>query len=139
MNVPSAAQMMRWIETVVAEGVRRPGYPADDRVARWAAGCSPSWPTARAPRHSTSRRRYGRPCRTNVTGTLPGRSDQWVIVASHHDAPWASAVEDASGVALVPTADPEPRWWFTTQDPRLERLVHDTLVASVISSGRPAT
>lgn len=37
----------------------------------------------------------------NVIGTLPGRSDQWVIIGSHHDAPWASAVEDASGIALV--------------------------------------
>ncbi|MFI6182362.1 M28 family metallopeptidase [Nonomuraea sp. NPDC051191] len=37
----------------------------------------------------------------NVIGTLPGRSDHWVIVGSHHDAPWASAVEDASGIALV--------------------------------------
>lgn len=38
---------------------------------------------------------------TNVVGTLPGASDEWVVVGSHHDAPWASAVEDASGVALV--------------------------------------
>lgn len=37
----------------------------------------------------------------NVVGTLRGRSDDWVIVASHHDAPWASAVEDASGIASV--------------------------------------
>ncbi|MEO8602625.1 MAG: M28 family peptidase [bacterium] len=37
----------------------------------------------------------------NVVGVLPGASDEWVIVASHHDAPWASAVEDASGIALV--------------------------------------
>jgi hypothetical protein len=37
----------------------------------------------------------------NVIGTLPGNSDEWIIVASHHDAPWASAVEDASGIALV--------------------------------------
>jgi hypothetical protein len=37
----------------------------------------------------------------NVVGTLPGASDEWVIVASHHDGPWASAVEDASGVSLV--------------------------------------
>lgn len=134
----------------------------------------------------------------NVIGTLPGRSDKWVIIGSHHDAPWASAVEDASGVALVlaaakhwagvpeeerphnllfllsaghmahaagtrafieenrsllpdvvlqlhlehaarqcvgvdgvlvPTDDPEPRWWFTTREPRLEKLVHDALVA----------
>ncbi|EFL28743.1 LOW QUALITY PROTEIN: PE-PGRS family protein, partial [Streptomyces himastatinicus ATCC 53653] len=37
----------------------------------------------------------------NVVGTLPGASDHWVIIGSHHDGPWASAVEDASGVALV--------------------------------------
>ncbi|WP_157248341.1 M28 family metallopeptidase [Nonomuraea typhae] len=134
----------------------------------------------------------------NVIGTLPGRSDQWVIIGSHHDAPWASAVEDASGIALVlaaarywagvperdrphnliflltaghmahaagtrafiethrdllgdvvlqlhlehaarrcvvvdgelaPTADPEPRWWFTTRKPELESLVAGALVA----------
>jgi hypothetical protein len=37
----------------------------------------------------------------NVIGMLPGRSSEWVIIGSHHDAPWASAVEDASGTALV--------------------------------------
>lgn len=37
----------------------------------------------------------------NVVATLEGRGDDWVIVASHHDGPWASAVEDATGVALV--------------------------------------
>lgn len=37
----------------------------------------------------------------NVVGTLPGASDDWVIVGCHHDGPWASAVEDASGMALV--------------------------------------
>ena len=37
----------------------------------------------------------------NVVGTLRGRSDEWVIVASHHDAPWASAVEDGSGISMV--------------------------------------
>jgi hypothetical protein len=37
----------------------------------------------------------------NVIGTLPGRGDEWVVIASHHDAPWASAVEDGSGIALV--------------------------------------
>lgn len=37
----------------------------------------------------------------NVVGTLPGDSDEWVIVGSHHDGPWISAVEDASGIALV--------------------------------------
>jgi hypothetical protein len=37
----------------------------------------------------------------NVVGQLPGPGDETVIIGSHHDAPWASAVEDASGVALV--------------------------------------
>ncbi len=37
----------------------------------------------------------------NVLGQLPGPGDQTVIIGSHHDAPWASAVEDASGMALV--------------------------------------
>ena len=37
----------------------------------------------------------------NVVGALPGASDEWVIIASHHDAPWASAVEDGSGIAMV--------------------------------------
>ncbi len=37
----------------------------------------------------------------NVVGHLPGRGAERVIIGSHHDAPWASAVEDASGMALV--------------------------------------
>jgi hypothetical protein len=38
---------------------------------------------------------------SNVVGELPADADKWVMVGSHHDAPWASAVEDASGVAQV--------------------------------------
>lgn len=37
----------------------------------------------------------------NVIGELPGRTDDVIIIGSHHDAPWASATEDASGVAEV--------------------------------------
>lgn len=37
----------------------------------------------------------------NIVGELPGADDEAVIIGSHHDGPWASAVEDASGVALV--------------------------------------
>ena len=44
----------------------------------------------------------------NVIGTLPGTGDEWVIVASHHDAPWASAVEDGSGIAMVLA---QARYW----------------------------
>lgn len=37
----------------------------------------------------------------NVVGVLPGQSDDWIVIGTHHDGPWNSAVEDASGVALV--------------------------------------
>jgi hypothetical protein len=38
---------------------------------------------------------------SNIVGELPGVDDDVVIIGSHHDGPWASAVEDASGIALV--------------------------------------
>jgi len=37
----------------------------------------------------------------NVVGFLKGKTDDIILVHSHHDAPWASAVEDASGVSEV--------------------------------------
>ncbi len=37
----------------------------------------------------------------NVVGELPGADDEWVVIGTHHDGPWSSAVEDASGMALV--------------------------------------
>jgi hypothetical protein len=37
----------------------------------------------------------------NIVGELPGADDEKVIVGSHHDGPWSSAVEDGSGIALV--------------------------------------
>ncbi len=37
----------------------------------------------------------------NVIGDLPGADDEVVIIGSHHDGPWASAVEDGSGIAMV--------------------------------------
>lgn len=37
----------------------------------------------------------------NALGELPGADDELVIIGSHHDGPWSSAVEDASGIALV--------------------------------------
>lgn len=37
----------------------------------------------------------------NIVGELPGADDEWVIVGTHHDAPWASAVEDGTGIALL--------------------------------------
>lgn len=37
----------------------------------------------------------------NVVGDLPGADNELVIIGSHHDGPWSSAVEDGSGTALV--------------------------------------
>jgi hypothetical protein len=35
--LPSTALLLGWIEDIVAQGIRRPGYPADDWTAQWAA------------------------------------------------------------------------------------------------------
>lgn len=37
----------------------------------------------------------------NVVGELAGADDEVVMIGSHHDGPWSSAVEDGSGIALV--------------------------------------
>lgn len=37
----------------------------------------------------------------NVVGELAGADDEVVMIGSHHDGPWNSAVEDGSGIALV--------------------------------------
>lgn len=37
----------------------------------------------------------------NIVGELPGPDDEIVMIGSHHDGPGPSAVEDASGMALV--------------------------------------
>jgi len=37
----------------------------------------------------------------NVVGELPGPDDDVVMVGSHHDGPWSSAVEDGSGISMV--------------------------------------
>jgi hypothetical protein len=46
----------------------------------------------------------------NVIGDLPGPPghDELVLVGSHHDGPWASAVEDGSGIAMVLA---QARYW----------------------------
>ena len=37
----------------------------------------------------------------NVVGILPGRTDEFILLTCHHDAPFASAVEDASGLSVL--------------------------------------
>ena len=51
-----------------------------------------------------------------VLGELPGADDELVIIGSHHDGPWASAVEDGSGIALVLA---QAEYW--SQVPQQER------------------
>jgi hypothetical protein len=97
----------------------------------------------------------------NVIATLPGASDEWIIIGSHHDGPWASAVEGGAGLVafvdrnaerlaqvvlelhlehaaraahgeagkLVPTDQPEVRWWFTSRIGFLEDAVEQALIA----------
>ncbi|MBD3227295.1 MAG: M28 family peptidase [Candidatus Lokiarchaeota archaeon] len=37
----------------------------------------------------------------NIWGVLPGRTDEYIMITSHHDAPFQGAVEDGAGVAQV--------------------------------------
>jgi hypothetical protein len=57
----------------------------------------------------------------NVVGELPGSDEEIVIIGSHHDGPWSSAVEDGSGIALV-LAQAE-YWSGVPQEDRPHRLV----------------
>jgi len=52
----------------------------------------------------------------NIVGELPGADDETVIIGSHHDGPWSSAVEDGSGIALVLA---QAAYW--SRVPRAER------------------
>lgn len=57
----------------------------------------------------------------NIVGELPGADEELVLVGSHHDGPWASAVEDASGIAMVLA---QARYWAARPEPeRPHRLV----------------
>jgi len=57
----------------------------------------------------------------NVLGELPGADDELVIIGSHHDGPWSSAVEDGVGTALV-LAQAE-YWSRVPESDRPHRLV----------------
>lgn len=52
----------------------------------------------------------------NIYGILKGEMDDWVIISTHHDAPWASATEEATGVALVLA---QAKYW--SQIPEIKR------------------
>lgn len=57
----------------------------------------------------------------NVVGVLPGASDDWIVIGTHHDAPWASAVEDASGIAMLLAQ--AAAWAAVPQDERPHNLL----------------
>jgi hypothetical protein len=57
----------------------------------------------------------------NIVGALPGADDETVIIGSHHDGPWSSAVEDASGISLVLAQ--ASYWAAVPQAERPHRLV----------------
>jgi hypothetical protein len=57
----------------------------------------------------------------NLVGELPGADEEWVIIGSHHDGPWSSAVEDGSGISLVLA---QAKFWSqVVQAERPHRLV----------------
>lgn len=69
----------------------------------------------------------------NVVGELPGADENLVIIGSHHDGPWSSAVEDGSGISLVLA---QAAYWASrpaSQRPhRLVFLLHAAHVAGFV-------
>ena len=59
-ELPSVAEMLQWVEAVVAHGIRRPGYPAD----QWARNSS-----FRSSSHSALN-----PCDSNPWSRRSGRT-----------------------------------------------------------------
>ncbi len=68
----------------------------------------------------------------NVIAELPGADDDLVIIGSHHDGPWASAVEDASGIALVLA---QARYWAAQPVERRPHRMVFVLHAGHMSGG----
>ena len=57
----------------------------------------------------------------NIIGTLKGKSDDWIIIGSHHDAPFLGAVEDGTGIALLLTQ--AEYWSGVPQDERPYNMI----------------
>jgi hypothetical protein len=117
-------------------------YVPYDGVARpipgvWVSGRDGAWLRSRLAegpvRITLTVRATTRPARShNVVGELPGADDDLVIVGSHHDGPWASAVEDASGVALVLA---QARFWAAQPRHRRPHRMVFVLHAGHMSGG----
>lgn len=72
----------------------------------WVNGLDGAWLTEQAAAGAVHVRLTVRSSREAITsaiviGELPGADEDIVVVGSHHDGPWASAVEDGSGISLV--------------------------------------
>lgn len=142
--LPHTAERRRVLDPVIAAGaaafigalVDYPGggheyYVPYDGVARpipgvWISGGDGAWlrdQLAAGPVRVTLAVEAATTAATsqNVIGELAGADDDLVIVGSHHDGPWASAVEDASGTALVLA---QARYWAAQPaDRRPHRMV----------------
>ncbi len=122
--LPFGPELLAVMEPSIAAGARAfigslAGYPGDsfhyfvpyDAVSRpipgvWISGSDGAWlrgQLAAGPvRIRLTTDTTVDPITTyNVVGELPGADENLVIIGSHHDGPWSSAVEDGSGIALV--------------------------------------
>lgn len=123
-TVPFGAAFQEVLEPSIAAGAAAfvgvlTGYPGDsheywvpyDGIARnlpgvWISGSDGEWLSAQLDAGSVTATIEIASTVTdietyNIIGELPGADDEVVMIGSHHDGPWASAVEDASGMALV--------------------------------------
>ena len=71
----------------------------------------------------------------NVVGELPGTDDEWVIIGTHHDAPWASAVEDGTGIAMVLAQ--ATAWAAVPESDRPHRLIFLATGAHMAAAAGP--
>jgi hypothetical protein len=88
----------RYYAPYTGENVDLPAVWIGDRAGRRLTAAMAAGPTQARIRVQAERKEVAS---SNVVGELPANADHWVMVGSHHDAPWASAVEDASGIAQV--------------------------------------
>ena len=68
----------------------------------------------------------------NIIGELPGPDDEILLIGSHHDGPWASAVEDASGMAMVLA---QAEYWSRIPQSQRPHAMHFILQAGHMANG----
>ena len=88
----------RYYAPYTGENIDLPAVWIGQRAGRGLTAAMAAGPTQARIRVKAERKEVAS---SNVVGELPASAEHWVMVGSHHDAPWASAVEDASGIAQV--------------------------------------